>query len=205
MIDIDTYIDFVKKVNPENYELACIYATNKEELIAKMKNFFKDEYDYDEEEIKDLNIEEYWDGEGFYDYVGRNFRVDSVMKIENIIEAELDNMGLDVEILTDTKNWIQNYKQKEGYNYIYPVFGVNNNNQEYFLEYIVCSNVEVNPFDVLENNGIEPYAWGIFSANINQWANFYTEELNDMDLNDLLEFFIQYNSDTREFEIFNNE
>lgn len=72
-------------------------------------------------------------------------------------------------------------------------------------QYIVCSNVEVNPFDVLENNGIKPYAWGIFSANINQWANFYTEELNDMDLNDLLEFFIQYNSDTREFEIFNNE
>lgn len=192
-VSVELYKELIEKLNPENYEKACIYAKTKQELVTKFKEYMLKECDteLDEEFLYDI-IE--FEGQGFYDYAGRNFDADSIMLIDTILKNELEAVGCDLEIFTNPKSFVKKYKENTGCKYIYPVFGVIHVRLPITLSlmYIVKSNKKLSEYDIfsiLEENGIEPYAYGTHVRG--QWANFYIAELEELDSDDLYLFVTQ--------------
>lgn len=93
------------------------------------------------------------------------------------------------EVFQDLETCIK--EEKEFYGYVYPIFGVLLNTNELILKYIVTSNKEIEPLEVLTNKGIEAYAYG--TNHSGDWANFYYFELGDetVDAETKREYFIQ--------------
>ena len=96
-------------------------------------------------------------------------------------------------------NSIADFKEIYEYKYIYGVFGVYHVNEiSFILKYIVFSNEAVNPLSVLEDNDITPYCFG--TSHEGQWGSFTSIELDDMDDDELYDFFSQ-REDAEEFYV----
>lgn len=162
------YKNFIKEVNPENYQLANIEAKTEEELKEKVKLYFEDLNEYEDEE--EVEIE--FNGEGIYDIVGIGYIKPCIQKIESIVERELEAIefpfNLNKDFFENNEKWVEDIKKKEGYDYIYLIVHSVLSNGGNTIKYVVESNVEMSARDVedyFEEQDIGCEEFEVFFAN----------------------------------------
>lgn len=173
MKELDRYISFI------NY--FAVEDVTRSYMFLKTKN----EYNKANESKKDC-----WNGQGWYDCVYLEDDIPVLMEVRQIIKTLNPHPGLDYTVFIDTEQFVKKEKEASGCNFIFPIFGITND--DLFLQYIVYSDELVYPFDVLENADIEPYAYGLNYV-YGEWANFFDFELENPNVLDLYkwEYFIQ--------------
>lgn len=152
----DFYKYAIDKYNADNVACAKIEAKTQKELIVKIKNAVRTEYEYicpddvdidnDEELEKFLTEIINWEGEGIYDIGGFESGYYSIDRIDTILEANLFN--LDLNKLVNPEIIEQEYGGK--------VYGVYNTK----LKFLVIDDLNkeedcsIDVFAVLEDAGV---------------------------------------------------
>ena len=162
------YKKFIKEVNPDNYQLANIEARTEEELKEKVKLYFEDLNEYEDED--EVEIE--FNGEGVYDIVGIGYIKPCIQKIESIVERELEAMefpfNLNKDFFENNEKWVGDIKKEERYDYIYLIVHSVLSNDSNTIKYVVKSNVEMSARDIedyFEEHDIECEEFEVFFAN----------------------------------------
>lgn len=179
------YKNFIKEVNPNNYQLANIEAKTEGELKEKAKLYFEDLNEYEDEE--EVEIE--FNGEGVYDIVGIGYIKPCIQKIESIVERELESMefpfNLNKDFFENNEKWVEDIKKKEEYDYIYLIVHSVLSNDSNTIKYVVESNVEMSARDIedyFEEHDIECEEFEVF------FANHDIFELEEISLENIVNF-----------------
>ena len=205
--------DMICKLNRDNYE-HNVNVDTVEELKKDMVKYFEeydlfdDVIDVDENDFKDedgevdelevINEKEKqmynyinslieWEGEGEYCLVGCSFGEPKIMKVDSLLEHELDYVEFPIpftlELFNDTENYIIEWKKSKGYKYAYLVSFVCHVGMPYYIaSHIVFSN---NKIDNVINTLHEEK--GIFIGEFNiLGANYTVEEVENLSADDLL-------------------
>lgn len=200
--NIELYQELMSEVSPENVEFAKVYVSKEEEIIPKFKEWADEEIRDDVlEAFEERKLDIRFKGEGYYDIWEYSFcRELIIARIDEILKSEVDNL----EIYTDPEAVIKKIKKNEEYKCIYTVFGVKHQGDfDMKLEYIVKTNAKLKEgdvYEILKENGISPYAWGCGLEETDKFYNFYVQELENLESEELQKYMDAEEYETFEFE-----
>lgn len=216
-IFVDNEIDkeeLLSELNTEEYECYRDCSTKEEliqEVISHIEETYEnfgfgiDESDYDDEDIYNEavcnNQKKYiedrlrWSGKGSYairmSYDLNNFEIN---KIDNFLNDELEELNfvtnLNIKAVNNPVAFMQNWKDEEGYNYIYLISHIVHIKipYEYSISAVVYSNKKIdNVIEYLkENEAIEIGEFGILGANhrVDECEDFDMSKIAQYKLND---------------------
>jgi hypothetical protein len=169
--DYAALYDEMMDVNEENVQ-GEFYVSTLEELKHQAIEFLKNEHDYDEEDLEDIELEIRWKGEGLYCFWGLGFTNDyCVAHITEIFENET---GVDYRIFLGDEKVIEQTKQEllNRHNFVYAVYVVYGFNNVSLVE-VVYSN---DPIDKEDEN----------------WLGYSIQEIREMDNQEFYQFLKDY-------------
>jgi hypothetical protein len=186
--DYAALYDEMTDVNEENVQ-GEFYVKTLEELKHQAIEFLKNEYNYDEEDLEDIELETRWKGEGLYCFWGLGFTNDyCVAHITEIFETET---GVDYRIFLGDEKVIEQKKQEllneDNFVYaIYKVFGFN----DVSLVKVVYSDVPLNDKEVYEE--LESIGYAQSKHDDGCWINHSIQEIREMDNQEFYQFLKDY-------------
>ena len=218
-MDVKRKYGLLLDLNEDNYEHMVIVDT-KEELVKDMIEYFDnqdlfsiyvdeddftdedgefDEEKYGEEVYKEkkFHIEEHlleWSGKGAYCLVGVNWGESRILKVDECLECELENIQnfpikVTIDFFNNTKEYIKEWKKDMDVKYMYLINWVKVTGESYYkIEYVVESNKQMSDIELLEYLYEER---GIFVGEFNQLGcNYFVEEIEEFDT----DLFTRYNT-----------
>lgn len=177
----------IAKMFDLDVQLSEVKASSEEELLKKFKAWAK-EWERDdllEELEEDGEVQINFIGPGYYDLWGYDHGSGAIIRIDKILDDVVEN----IEVFTNPDKVKMELMREYDALYIYAVYGVTTVGlPEYDLCYVVSSKKKLSDaevYDVLEQNGVEPHAYGL--GGFNEFANYTILELDEMDSEELHE------------------
>jgi hypothetical protein len=169
--DYAALYDEIMNVNEENVQ-GKFYVNTLEELKHQAIEFLKNKYDYDEEDLEDIELEIHWKGEGLYCFRGLGFITEYC--VEHITEIFENETGVDYRIFLGDEKVIEQTKQEllNRHNFVYAVYVVYGFNNVSLVE-VVYSN---DPIDKEDEN----------------WLGYSIQEIREMDNQEFYQFLKDY-------------
>ena len=143
-----------------------------EELKHQAIEFLKNKYDYDEEDLEDIELEIHWKGEGLYCFRVLGFITEYC--VEYITEIFENETGVDYRIFLGDEKVIEQTKQKllNRNNFVYAIYKV------YGFNNVSLVDVEYSddPIDKEDEN----------------WLGYSIQEIREMDNQEFYQFLKDY-------------
>lgn len=188
MIENGNIINFISKMNEDNYDYFKSASTKEELGIDIYKHLLDNELIIgDENNLSSIEELIEWEGQGEYVLSGWGNSCCSIIKLEKALECELGSLDfpflIDSDVFLNNKKWVESVKKDEGFKHIYLVYYMVHVNTpyQYHLTHIVKSNKQIeNVINYLnENKDIFIGEFGTLGA------NHFVEELEELSVYNL--------------------
>ena len=198
MVVVDTKEELVKNMIEyfDNQDLFSIYV-DEDDFTDEDGEFDEEKYEKEVYEEKKFHIEEHlleWSGKGAYCLVGGNWGENRILKVDECLECELENIQnfpieVTIDFFNNTKEYIKEWKKDMDVKYMYLINWVNVTGEPYYkIEYVVESNKQMSDTELLEYLYEER---GIFVGEFNQLGcSYFVEEIEEFDT----DLFTRYNT-----------